>query len=126
MRLYLCLTLNAWAPLLQAYTVEGYPYTLRGRGVSTLYVSTFVGLVVGNQVNPIAMKNIGWKYYIFYCCLLAMLFVIIWFLFLETKGHSLEEIREVFEGKSEVKIDFEYGERTRKEKKNQVEEINAL
>jgi hypothetical protein len=115
----------AWAPLLQAYIVEIYPYTLRGRGVSTMYISTFVGLVVGNQVNPIAMKSIGWKYYIFFCCLLAVLFIIIWFVFPETKGHSLEEIREVFEGKSSSKVvDPEVaGNDTNDEKKGQVKEI---
>jgi len=90
----------AWAPLLQAYTVEIFPYTLRSRGVSVMYVSTFVGLVVGNQVNPIAMKNIGWKYYIVFCCILACLIVVIWFLFPETKGHTLEEIQAIFEGTS--------------------------
>ncbi|KAF4500745.1 glucose transporter [Fusarium agapanthi] len=60
----------AWAPLLQAYAVEIFPYTLRSRGVSVMYVSTFVGLV-GNQVNPIAIKNIGWKYCIVFCCIIA-------------------------------------------------------
>ncbi|KAF9765838.1 hypothetical protein IL306_001805 [Fusarium sp. DS 682] len=89
----------AWTPLLQAYPVEIFPYTLRGRGLSITYISTFTGLIVGNQVNPIAMKAITWKYYIVFCCILAVLFVIIWFLFPETKGHTLEEIREVFEGK---------------------------
>lgn len=118
----------AWAPLLQAYIVEIYPYTLRGRGVSAMYVSTFLGLVVGNQVNPIAMKSIGWKYYIFFCCLLAVLFVIIWFLFPETKGHSLEEIREVFEGKRETKTveEAEAGEDAEineKEKENKVRQV---
>lgn len=93
----------AWAPLLQAYIVEIYPYTLRARGVSTMYIATFTGLVLGNQVNPIAMKSIGWKYYIVFCCILATLVVIIWFLFPETKGYSLEEIRDVFEGKSDGK-----------------------
>ncbi|KAI1060978.1 hypothetical protein LB507_010156 [Fusarium sp. FIESC RH6] len=90
----------AWAPLLQAYTVEIFPYTLRGRGVSVMYISTFVGLVLGNQVNPIAMKNIGWKYYIVFCCILFCLIVVIWFLFPETKGHTLEEIQALFEGDS--------------------------
>ncbi|KAI1385480.1 general substrate transporter [Hypoxylon trugodes] len=91
----------AWTPLLQAYTVEIYPYTLRGRGLSFTLITSFVGLIVGNQVNPIAMKSIGWKYYIVFCCLLAVLFVLVWFFFPETKGHTLEEIREVFEGKLE-------------------------
>ncbi|KAK7420352.1 hypothetical protein QQX98_002775 [Neonectria punicea] len=90
----------AWAPLLQAYIVEIFPYTLRSRGVSVMYLSTFTTLVVGNQINPIAMLAIGWKYYIVFCCILAFLLVVIWFLFPETKGHTLEEIREVFEGKS--------------------------
>jgi MFS family permease len=121
----------AWAPLLQAYIVEIYPYTLRSRGVSTMYVSTFVGLVVGNQVNPIAMKSIGWKYYIFFCCLLAVLFVIIWVLFPETKGHSLEEIREVFEGKSTAQkvVDPEAGgddEMATKEKENKVKQVEII
>lgn len=88
----------AWTPLLQAYPVEIFPYTLRGRGLSVGYISAFVGLIVGNQVNPIAMKQISWKYYIVFCCLLALLLVIVWVLFPETKGRTLEEIAEIFEG----------------------------
>ncbi|KAF5005209.1 hypothetical protein FDECE_8330 [Fusarium decemcellulare] len=94
---YFCYAI-AWVPLLQAYTVEIYPYTLRGRGLSFLYLSSFCGLVLANQVNPIAMEKIGWKYYIVFCCVLACLLGIIYFVFPETRGHTLEEIREVFEG----------------------------
>ncbi|KPM44216.1 hypothetical protein AK830_g2354 [Neonectria ditissima] len=89
----------AWTPLLRAYPVEIFPYTLRSRGLTVTYISAFSGLIVGNQVNPIAMKSIGWKYYTVFCCLLALLLALIWFLFPETKGHTLEEIAEVFEGK---------------------------
>ncbi|KAF7557080.1 hypothetical protein G7Z17_g909 [Cylindrodendrum hubeiense] len=89
----------AWTPLLQAYPVEIFPYTLRSRGLTVTYISAFSGLIVGNQVNPIAMKNIQWKYYTVFCCLLALLLVLIWAFFPETKGHTLEEIAEVFEGK---------------------------
>lgn len=88
----------AWTPLLQAYPIEIYPYTLRARGLSITYIASFTGLILGNQVNPIAMRAISWKYYIVFCCILAVLFILIWFLFPETKGHTLEEIREVFEG----------------------------
>ena len=109
----------AFSPLLQAYTVEIFPYTLRSRGLSAMYITTFIGLIVGNQVNPIAMKAIGWKYYIVFCCLLAVLVVIVWFLFPETKGHTLEEIREVFEGKLNASQDklgsAEIGEANEKE-----------
>ncbi|KAK1517158.1 lactose permease [Colletotrichum costaricense] len=102
----------AWTPLLQAYPVEIFPYTLRGRGLSVTYITAFTGLIIGNQVNPIAMKAIAWKYYIVFCCVLGVLFIVIWFLFPETKGHTLEEIREVFEGKpANAKVeDIEGGE----------------
>ncbi|TLD22399.1 hypothetical protein PspLS_07748 [Pyricularia sp. CBS 133598] len=88
----------AWTPLLQAYPVEIYPYTLRSRGLSITLITSFTGLIIGNQVNPIAMGAIQWKYYIVFCCLLAVLLALVYFLFPETKGRTLEEIREVFEG----------------------------
>ncbi|KAI1443237.1 general substrate transporter [Annulohypoxylon stygium] len=100
----------AWTPLLQAYPVEIYPYTLRGRGLSFTLITSFVGLIVSNQVNPIAMGAIGWKYYIVFCCLLAILFVLIYLFFPETKGHTLEEITEVFEGKLGVDSNDKLGD----------------
>ncbi|EXF79923.1 lactose permease [Colletotrichum fioriniae PJ7] len=115
----------AWTPLLQAYPVEIFPYTLRGRGLSVTYITAFTGLIIGNQVNPIAMKAIAWKYYIVFCCVLGVLFVIIWFLFPETKGHTLEEIREVFEGKSgNAKVeDVEGGEEEETKKDGKVKQV---
>ncbi|KAF9893074.1 hypothetical protein FE257_012485 [Aspergillus nanangensis] len=89
----------AWTPLLQAYPVEIFPYTLRGRGLTVSYIASFIGLIVGNQANSSAMTNIGWRYYIVFCCLLVLIFILIWFLFPETKGYTLEEIAEIFEGK---------------------------
>lgn len=32
------------------------------------------------------------------CCLLVLILAVTWFCFPETKGHSLEEIAEVFDG----------------------------
>jgi len=34
-----------------------------------------------------------------FCVLLAIFFVLVWFLFPETNGRTLEEIAEVFDGK---------------------------
>ncbi len=112
----------AWTPMLQAYPVEIFPYTLRGRGLSVAYMSAYVGLIVGNVVNPIAMGNIGWKYYIVFCCLLGLLFGIVYFLYPETKGHTLEEIAEVFEGSRPLKEKEEELERaTSKEQAKALE-----
>lgn len=95
----------AWSPLLLAYPVEIFPYTLRSRGVAVTYASTFIGLIISQFVNPIAMSHLGWKYYIVFCCILFVLFFVIYFLFPETKGHSLEEIAEVFEKRNSSSVD---------------------
>ncbi|CAI4214114.1 unnamed protein product [Parascedosporium putredinis] len=77
-----------------------FQFTLRARGVSVTYGTTFIGLIIGQFVNPIAMSKLGWKYYIVFCCILFVLFFVIYFLFPETKGRTLEEIAEIFEGPS--------------------------
>ncbi|KAK4235176.1 general substrate transporter [Achaetomium macrosporum] len=97
----------AWSPLFIAYPVEIFEFGLRARGVAVTYGSTFAGLIIGQFVNPIAMGKIGWRYYIVFDSILAMLLVVIWFLFPETKGRTLEEIAEVFDGKSRRVADVE-------------------
>jgi MFS family permease len=88
-----------WTPLLQAYPVEIFPYNLRGRGLSVAYLSTVISLIIAQFVNPIVMKTIGWKYYIVFCCLLAAFLAIVPFPIPKTKGRSLEEIAEIFDGR---------------------------
>lgn len=44
------------------------------------------------------MENIGYRYYIVFCCLLAVFLAVTYFCFPETKGRSLEEIAEIFDG----------------------------
>lgn len=88
----------AWTPLLYSYPVEIFPFSLRSRGMVVTLTSAFVGLISGQLINPIALKAIGWKYYIVFCCILALLFSLIYFLFPETKGRTLEEIADIFDG----------------------------
>ncbi|KAH6664784.1 general substrate transporter, partial [Plectosphaerella plurivora] len=89
----------AWTPLVQAYTVEIFPYTTRARGLTTTLTSSYIGLISAQLINPIGLTNLGWKYYIVFCCLIAFLFGIIFIVFPETKGRSLEQIAELFDGK---------------------------
>ena len=48
-------------------------------------------------VNPIALENIQWKYYIFYCCFLAFELVVIYFCYPETRYLPLEEVAKIFD-----------------------------
>lgn len=61
-------------------------------------IAIYGSLVILAFVNPIALDNIGWHYYIVFCVLLVIIFATTWFLFPETKGYSLEEIAGIFDG----------------------------
>lgn len=56
-----------------------------------------VTLLFNGFVNPIAIAAIQWKYYIVYDVVLVVILVVIFFLFPETRGRTLEEIGEIFE-----------------------------
>lgn len=88
----------AYTPLLLGYPTEIFPYSLRSKGITVELLSVYSSLIVLAFVNPIALNNIGWHYYIFFCCFDVVVLVVTWFCFPETKGHSLEEIAQVFDG----------------------------
>jgi hypothetical protein len=48
------------------------------------------------------MENIGYKYYIVFCCLLVIFLAVTYFYFPETKGRSLEEIAEIFDTEKQM------------------------
>ncbi|KAI0380618.1 hexose transporter [Hypomontagnella monticulosa] len=88
----------AYTPLLLGYPTEIFTYTMRSKGIALELMAIYLSLTVQAFVNPIGMDNIGWKYYIVFCCLLAVFLAVTWVLFPETKGHSLEEIAVIFDG----------------------------
>lgn len=90
----------AITPITYAYVAEIFPFAHRGMGISITYFATYLGLMFNLFANPIAMASIGWKYYIVYVIINACTFVIMWFVFPETRGHSLEEIAMIFEGEN--------------------------
>jgi sugar porter (SP) family MFS transporter len=113
---------GCFSPMLLAYPIEVFPYTLRGRGVTISIATNQVALIISQFVNPVALEKIAWKYYIVFCVLLAVFFVLVWFLFPETNGRTLEEIAEVFDGKKIPigKLDEERDEEDLGDKKAEI------
>lgn len=95
----------AYTPLLLGYPTEIFPYTLRSKGLTVELLSVYGSLIVLAFVNSIALDRIGWKYYIFFCYFDVLVLAVTWFMFPETKGHSLEEMAEVFDGKAIAAIE---------------------
>lgn len=93
-------------PLLFAYPLEIFPYTLRSRGLSASTTVTYLGLTLGQSVNPIALRKIGWKYYNLFIVILAIFCAVVVLYFPETRGRSLEEMAEVF-GDEKTHVDVE-------------------
>ncbi|KAF2661041.1 general substrate transporter [Lophiostoma macrostomum CBS 122681] len=88
----------AFTPLSVAYPVEILPYSLRTKGFSITLTVIFVAGFFNQYVNPIALGAIQWKFYFVYIGTLIAMILIIYFLFPETKGRTLEEIALVFDG----------------------------
>jgi hypothetical protein len=51
-------------------------------------------------INPIALENFGWKYYIFHCVWLGVELTVVWFFYIETRNTPLEEIAKYFDGEN--------------------------
>ena len=54
----------AFTPLIVSYSLEILPYSLRAKGFNVFNFTISVALIFNQYVNPIALKNIGWKYYV--------------------------------------------------------------
>lgn len=88
----------AFSGMLVSYTCEILPYRIRAKGLTIMFLAVDLSLFFNSYVNPIALADIAWKYYIVYCCWLAVEAVIVFYYYVETKGLPLEEIAKVFDG----------------------------
>jgi sugar porter (SP) family MFS transporter len=81
---------SAWSGLLVGYTVEILPYNIRAKGMTVMFLSVDLALWFNQYVNPIALDNIGWKYYIVYTVWLVVEVVVVYFFYIETRNTPLE------------------------------------
>ncbi|CAK7213720.1 hypothetical protein SBRCBS47491_001901 [Sporothrix bragantina] len=88
--------------LLVSYSAEILPYRIRAKGLTVMFFCVDLSLWFNQYVNPVAIDNIKWKYYLVYCVWLAFELVVVYFFYIETKNTPLEEIVKYFDGDSAV------------------------
>lgn len=93
----------AWTNLIVTYPLEIVTYQMRAKTWAFVLLTIQVSSIFGGYVNPIGLKNIGWKFYIYYCVWVAIVFAVVYFFFVETAGPTLEELTYLFEGQEEKK-----------------------
>lgn len=88
----------AWTNLVVTYPLEVVTYRMRAKTWAFVLLTIQVSSIFGGYVNPVGLANIGWKFYIYYCVWVAIIFLIVYFFFVETAGPTLEELTYLFEG----------------------------
>lgn len=97
----------AFTPLIVSYTVEILPYALRAKGFTVFNFAISLSLIFNQYINPIALKNLGWKYYLVYVFWLTFETVFVYFFIVETKNRTLEETAALFDGDATVAMIFQ-------------------
>ncbi|KAF8185957.1 general substrate transporter [Pholiota molesta] len=90
--------------LVDIYAVEILPYNLRSKGFTLFNFTICLSLIFNQYVNPIALQNIGWKYYTVYIAWLSFELVFICLYLVETKNRTLEETAALFDGDDQVAL----------------------
>lgn len=85
-------------PVLPTYILEIMPYTLRAKGYTIEQIFTYGAGLFNGFANPVAMEALEWKYYIVWIVMLCVWLVLVYFLFPETAGRTLEEVSQIFDG----------------------------
>ncbi|KAF2490031.1 general substrate transporter [Lophium mytilinum] len=90
----------AWSGLLVAYTVEILPFKIRAKGLMLMNFFIQVALTINQYVNPLGFDHLkpNWKFYTIYAVWLFLELLFVSFLYVETRGPTLEEIAKIFDG----------------------------
>ncbi|OAA56191.1 Sugar/inositol transporter [Niveomyces insectorum RCEF 264] len=90
--------------LLVAYALEVLPFHLRAKGMMIMNITVQAILALSAQTNLLAWNNLPhhWNFMLFYTLWDAVEFVFVYFVYVETKGPTLEEIARIFDGEDAV------------------------
>jgi len=86
----------SWGPLPWLYPPEIMPLTIRAKGVSLSTATNWAFNFVVGETTPYLQDVIQWRLYFMHGFFCACSFVLVYFLYPETKGVPLEEMDAVF------------------------------
>ncbi|KAG8427385.1 hypothetical protein J3459_006725 [Metarhizium acridum] len=111
----------AWTNLVVTYPLEVVTYQMRAKTWAFVLLTIQVASIFGGYVNPIGLENIGWKFYIYYCVWVTVIFLVVYFFFVETAGPTLEELAYLFDG-AEAKMNIMHATKRIKDSAAHMEE----
>lgn len=92
-----------WGPVSWIYPPELYPLRVRGKAVALATSANWAfNFALGYFVPP-AFENIQWEAYIIFGIFNFSMFVHVFFMFPETAGKTLEEVKQIFEDPNGIK-----------------------
>ncbi|KAK0392586.1 hypothetical protein NLU13_2081 [Sarocladium strictum] len=78
------------------YSSEVYPTNIRSRGVAMATATYFISCITYVTPGATALAAISWRYFVVFACLTAVTILVLYFVYPETKGKSLEELNAIF------------------------------
>ncbi|KAF2006125.1 general substrate transporter [Amniculicola lignicola CBS 123094] len=78
------------------YSAEIYPTNIRSPGVALATFTYFAACITFVTPGATAIASIGYKYFVLFACLTVVSILVIYFMYPETKGKSLEELAALF------------------------------
>ncbi|KAF4126261.1 Sugar (and other) transporter [Geosmithia morbida] len=85
-------------PLTSMYGPEVLSYSIRASGIACYAVGSELSGFFVTMVFPIMFDNIGWRTYMINASWNVLLWIFVYFMWVETKGLTLEEVSEIFDG----------------------------
>ncbi|KAK7418775.1 hypothetical protein QQX98_003793 [Neonectria punicea] len=89
---------STWTPLSFSYCAEVLNFTIRAKGMGIYSMFTSTAGFFNQYVIPLGLEGIGWRFYIVGVCWNVFVAIVIFFTYLETKGLTLEQIDQRFNG----------------------------
>jgi hypothetical protein len=108
------------------YSAEILPTNIRPHGVALATTTYFIACITFVTPGATAIAAIGYGYFVLFACLTLVSIVVIYFMYPETKGKSLEELAELFGERVVVGLTEGTGEEKGEMAEERVERVERV